>query len=163
MAALMIVELAGYLKGAGLTFGEYLDRIYRKYGFCEESLLNLTLEGAAGAAQIQNILKSLRSAPPASVDGAKVAEFLDFGAKDIRDADGDLVPKENFYFFTLEDGRRFAVRGSGTEPKIKYYIFASSPKPADEAALAVAKTDAAKAIASLKTWLEADALKRAAN
>ncbi len=161
MAALMIVELAGHLKAKGLTFGEYLDSIYAKYGFCDESLLNLTLEGAAGAAQIRNILESLRSNPPAEVDGARVAEFLDFGAKDIRDDDGDLVPKENFYFFTLADGRRFAVRGSGTEPKIKYYIFASSPKPADADALAQAKIAAAKAIGSLKTWLEADALRRA--
>lgn len=161
-AAIMICELAAYLKKSGLTFGEYMDSIYMKYGFCDEALLNLTLEGAAGAARIQNILRSLRTNPPAEVDGAKVAEFLDFGgAKEIRDADGDLVPKENFYFFTLADGRRFAVRGSGTEPKIKFYTFSSSPKPADAAGLAKAKADAAKSIASLKTWLEADAHKRA--
>lgn len=163
-AAIMICELASRLTRDGMTFGEYLDSIYKKYGFCDESLLNLTMEGASGSAQIQNILKSLRANPPAEVDGVKVAEFLDFGgAKDIVDVDGDIVPKENFYFFTLADGRRFAVRGSGTEPKIKYYIFASSPKPADETALAAAKAAAAKSIASLKTWLEADAHKRAGN
>lgn len=161
-AAVMICELAAHLKKSGLTFGEYMDSIYMKYGFCDEALLNIVLEGASGAAQIQNILKSLRANPPAEVDGAKVAEFLDFGgAKDITDADGDIVPKENFYFFTLADGRRFAVRGSGTEPKIKYYIFASSPKPADAATLAKAKSDAAQSIARLKTWLETDAHKRA--
>ena len=161
-AAIMIAELAARLKTDGLTFGEYLDSIYKKYGFCDESLINLTLEGAAGAAQIRNILKSLRANPPVEVDGAKVAEFLDFGgAKDIIDADGDVVPKENFYFFTLADGRRFAVRGSGTEPKIKFYIFASSPKPANDAELAAAKAAAAKSIASLKTWLESDAHQRA--
>ena len=161
-AAIMICELASHLKKTGLTWGEYLDSIYLKYGFCDEALLNIVMEGAAGAARIQAILKSLRENPPAEVDGAKVAEFLDFGgAKDILDADGDVVPKENFYFFTLADGRRFAVRGSGTEPKIKFYIFASSPKPADAVALARAKSDAARAIAGLKTWLEADAMRRA--
>lgn len=162
-AAIMISELAAYLKKNGLTFGEYLDAIYAKYGFCEEDLLNITLEGASGSAQIQNILRSLRENPPVDVDGAKVAEFLDFGgSRDIKDSDGDVVPKENFYFFTLADGRRFAVRGSGTEPKIKYYIFASSPKPADAVALAKAKADAARSIATLKTWLKDDATKRAA-
>ena len=89
-----------------------------------------------------------------------LTSFQDFGRQDIRDADGDLVPKEDFFFLTLADGRRFAVRGSGTEPKIKFYLFAGA-KPENARALSVAKQQLAAALVALRNWLEADARKRA--
>ena len=118
------------------------------------------LEGAAGASQIKAILTSLRDEPPEEVDGAAVASFQDFGRQDIKDADGDLVPKEDLYFFTLQDGRRFAVRGSGTEPKIKFYLFASAQAESVED-LSAAKERACAGLVSLGEWLGNDAFRRA--
>ncbi|MDR2863463.1 MAG: phospho-sugar mutase [Puniceicoccales bacterium] len=158
-AALMIVELAAWLKEQGLTFSEYLDQIYLRCGFYTEDLLNIVMEGADGAARIRAILDSLRDSPPSSVDGAAVVSFLDFGRQDITDTDGDPVPKEDFFFFTLDDGRRFAVRGSGTEPKIKYYLFAGLPVK-NAAALEERKALASRALASLRSKLKADAIYR---
>ena len=159
-AALMLVELAAWLKARNLTFGEYLDDIYLRCGYHAEELLTLTLEGATGAVRIRTILDSLRVAPPREVDGTPVVSLQDFATQTILDDDREAVPREEFYFFTLADGRRFAVRGSGTEPKIKYYLFAGVPvKNADE--LASAKTQAASALKSLRRWLESDAVRRA--
>ena len=158
-AALMIVELAAWLKAHDLTFSEYLAQIYQRCGYHAEDLLNINLEGADGARRIQAILKSLREKPPTMVDGAKVIAFHDFARQEILDSDSDLVPKEDFYFFTLEDGRRFAVRGSGTEPKIKYYIFAKAPLK-KTAEIEVVKTCVSAAMESLKNWLRTDAFQR---
>ncbi|MDR2844922.1 MAG: phospho-sugar mutase [Puniceicoccales bacterium] len=159
-AALMIVELAAALKARGVTFGEYLDEIYVRCGFYTEDLLNIFMEGATGAVRIRAILDSLRAVPPRTVDGSPVTSFQDFGTQDITDADGDRVPKEDFYYFTLADGRRFAVRGSGTEPKIKYYLFAGSPVTG-AVELEAVKTRSVASLVSLRRWLEADAVSRA--
>lgn len=156
-AALMVVEMASWAKLKGMTLPEFLDSIYRDYGYFLESLLNIVLEGAAGAAQIKRILASLRENPPTEVLGSKVVDFKDFGRDVIKDCDGDLIPKEDFYFFTLENGMRIAVRGSGTEPKIKFYIFATSPKTD----LAEAKADAAAAVEAAKAFLKDEAMRRA--
>lgn len=156
-AALMIVEMAAWAKDKGMTLPEYLDSIYKDYGYFLESLLNIVLEGAKGAAQIKQILNSLRSDPPKEVLGKKVVEFLDFGRDTIKDCDGDIIPKEDFYFFTLEDGMKIAVRGSGTEPKIKFYIFATSSDPD----LAAAKQAAQAQIEAVKAYLQQEAMVRA--
>ena len=147
----------GELWVKGMNIAEYLDSIYKKYGFYSESLLNVVLEGAAGAAQIRKILTSLRENPPKEILGSKVVEFKDFGRDTIKDCDGDVIPKEDFYFFSLENGMKIAVRGSGTEPKCKFYIFASNGNPD----LAKAKAEAAAAIESVKVFLKEDAMKRA--
>lgn len=156
-AVLMIVEMASWAKSRGLNVAEFLDSIYQKYGCCSESLLNVVLEGAAGAAQIKKILASLRSNPPKEILGAKVTDLKDFGRDTITDCDGDVIPKEDFYFFTLENGMRIAVRGSGTEPKCKFYIFATSKKTD----LAEAKAETAAAIEAAKTFLKEEAARRA--
>lgn len=156
-AALMVVEMASWAKLKGMTLPEFLDSIYRDYGYFLESLLNIVLEGASGAAQIKRILASLRENPPTEILGSKVVDFKDFGRDVIKDCDGDLIPKEDFYFFTLENGMRIAVRGSGTEPKIKFYIFATSAK----SDLAEAKADAAAAVEAAKSFLKDEAMRRA--
>ncbi len=155
-AVLMLVEMAAWLKSKKMSVPEYLDSIYKKYGYFSESLLNIVLEGAKGAAQIKQILNSLRKNPPKEILGNAVVSFLDFGRDEIKDSDGDVIPKEDFYFFTLGNGMKVAVRGSGTEPKIKFYIFATS----SESDLAKAKLDAAKSIEEVKAFLNKDALIR---
>ncbi len=156
-AVLMVVEMASWVKSKGMTIPEFLDSIYKKYGYFSESLLNIVREGAKGAEEIKRILASLRANPPKEILGKKVTSFMDFGNDVIKDCDGDVIPKENFYIFSLEGGMRTAVRGSGTEPKIKFYIFASSTS----ADLEKAKSEAKSAIEEMKKFLQADAEVRA--
>lgn len=123
-AVIMFCEMLGYLKSKGMTVDEYLDKIYLKCGYYLESLRSVYREGASGAKQIQDFLAKLGESPLESVGGVKVAKSINFATDAIFDADGIRIPPEKFYFYTLENGYSFAVRGSGTEPKIKFYAFA---------------------------------------
>lgn len=101
------------------------------------TLHNLYFEGAAGSQKIRNIIDSYRTNPPKEIAGAKVVKLIDFGRDDIEDADAKPIPKEDFYFVELDNGYRYAVRGSGTEPKIKFYCFAREDVDSDESLEAV--------------------------
>ncbi len=159
-AIIMFAELMCYLTKQGLTLGQYLDSIYLKYGYYKESLLNIYMEGPTGQQQIANIIESYGDNPPAEINGVKVSKITNFGKDDIQDADGKPIPKEKFFFVELEDGFQYAVRGSGTEPKIKFYTFGTA-KAADEAALNQVKAEVDEKVEKLKTALEADAHVRA--
>ncbi len=91
------------------------------------------------------------------IDGSEVVRFRDFSAQDIYDQEGDLLPKEKMLFFDLADGRSFAVRPSGTEPKIKYYLYGKSKVIGD---LAATKQQVTNAIEALWKWIEIDAKSR---
>ncbi|MBV9126845.1 MAG: phospho-sugar mutase [Verrucomicrobia bacterium] len=123
-AAIMFAEVAAYAKSRGVTLPALLDEIYAQHGFYLEKNGALTLEGADGAAKIQALLASYDQSPPTEIAGRKVAGATNFAREEIRDVEGQLIPKEKMLMFTLADGGRVAVRGSGTEPKIKYYLFA---------------------------------------
>ncbi|MGF1453635.1 MAG: phospho-sugar mutase [Opitutales bacterium] len=159
-AILMFCELLADLKKHGLTLDEYLDGLYLKYGYYLESLVNLYFEGAAGSQKIQNILKSYAANPPVELDGVKVNSVTDFAKDNLEDADGKPIPKEKFFFLELENGYQFAARGSGTEPKIKFYCFARE-EVTSESDLASAKQRAATQIENMKAAIEADARRRA--
>jgi phosphoglucomutase len=134
-AVLMFAEVAAWAKSQGLTLAEYLDNIYREMGYYSEKLGTLTFEGASGAAQIQKLLASFRSAPPAAYQGQAVTGVDDFGLQDFADADGKKIPKETMLLFHLADGSRMVVRGSGTEPKIKFYFLTRADAKGDLAAI----------------------------
>lgn len=153
-ATLMFAEVAAYAKSEGKTLVELLDEIYAEYGYFLEIGKSLTMEGADGAAKIQALAGDYAKNPPEEVDGSEVIRFRDFSAQDIYDQEGDLLPKEKMLFFDLEDGRSFAVRPSGTEPKIKYYLFGKSEVDGD---LAAAKTKVKDGLAGLWSWIENDA------
>lgn len=159
-ACLMICELAAHLKSIGQTFDEYLDAIYLRYGYYREGLVNIYFEGASGSQKIRNIINSYRENPPKEINGVKVAKVTDFGRETIKDADGETIPKEDFYFLELENGYQYAVRGSGTEPKIKFYVFARE-HVASEAQLEATKQKAIASLDALSKALEADARARA--
>ncbi len=122
-AALMFAEVAAWAKNRNQTLLQYLDAIYQKFGFYTEKLGQLTFEGAAGAATIQKLLQSYRATPPQKFLGQPVVEVQNFAQETYQDADGKEIPKETMLLFHLQDGSRMAVRGSGTEPKIKFYFF----------------------------------------
>jgi phosphoglucomutase len=121
-AVLMFAEVAAYAKTKGQTLVEYLDTIYQQLGYYTEKLGTLTFEGAQGAQQIQTLLKSFRSSPPKAYQGQAVGKVDDFGQQDFTDGDGKKIPKETMLLFHMADGSRMVVRGSGTEPKIKFYF-----------------------------------------
>ncbi len=163
-AVVMFAELAAYAKSQGLTAVELLDKLYCQHGVYLEGQHAETLAGADGAAQIQALAKSYVENPPSEVDGSAVSRVRDFANKDYTDEEGDEIPKEKMVFVDLEDGRAFAVRPSGTEPKIKFYIY-FRPSPGSEASiapgnLASAKADAQASFDSLKNAIVSDMQER---
>ncbi|MDR2435898.1 MAG: phospho-sugar mutase [Puniceicoccales bacterium] len=122
-AVLMLCEMSEYAKIHGLTPCDLRDEMFKKYGYFGESVLNIYYDGADGVEKIANILASYRLEKPAAVNGVRVTKFVDFLVDDIFDADGKKISKENFFFIELENGSKCAVRASGTEPKIKFYMF----------------------------------------
>ena len=159
-ACLMFAEVAAWVKSRGLTVPEYLDEIYLKYGFFLEGVINIYYEGASGAAKIKRILDTYRSAPPTAFGATQVTKFQDFGREKFHDADGELIPSQDLYLVTLANGYSFAARGSGTEPKMKFYLFAQEPVKSS-ADLPAAKAKARSTLDALKALIEADARQRA--
>lgn len=159
-AVLMFCELAAYLKAQDMTFPEFLDSLYLQHGYYEEQTFSLYYEGAAGSRKIQQILESYRQDAPKAFGDFRVAGLTDFGKDEIVDADGEKIPPENFYFLELSNGYSFAVRGSGTEPKIKFYVFGRSDVLNAED-LPDVKVQAAEVMQDLIALIEADARLRA--
>jgi phosphoglucomutase len=159
-ACLMFSELCAWVSSMGITVPEYLDRVYLKYGFYLEDTINIYYEGASGNAKIKRILDTYRSSRPAEFGGVRVTGFRDFGRERILDADGDEIPKQDLYVVTLSNGYRFAARGSGTEPKMKFYLFGSE-RVADASSLPKVKAAVGSELSRLKGLIEADARRRA--
>jgi len=156
-ATLMFAEVTAYAKSLGRTIPDLLDDIYREYGYHLEAGKSVVMEGADGAAKIQALANSYANNPPSIVDGSLVLRTRDFSRQDLYDQEGDLIPKEKMLFIDLEDGRSFAVRPSGTEPKIKFYLFGKADPSPD---LESSRTKVSAALDSLWSWIEADAAKR---
>ncbi len=159
-AVVMFAELAAYAASRGLTVVGLLDEVYAEIGYFLEVNQSKVFEGASGAAQIAKLADSYGSNPPKEVDGSAVINVRDFRKDEIKDEEGDIISKEKMLFVDLADGRSFAVRPSGTEPKIKYYMFgrsvpaAGQKLSADE--LAAAKSKVSAGLESLWAWLEKD-------
>lgn len=159
-AVVMFAELAAYAASRGLTVVGLLDEVYAEIGYFLEVNQSKVFEGASGAAQIAKLADSYGSNPPKEVDGSAVTNVRDFRKDEIKDEEGEVVSKEKMLFVDLADGRSFAVRPSGTEPKIKYYMFgrsvpaAGQKLSADELSAAKAKVSAG--LSSLWAWLEKD-------
>ncbi|MEX1115364.1 MAG: phospho-sugar mutase [Akkermansiaceae bacterium] len=156
-ATLMFAEVAAYAKSVGKTLTELMDDVYTEYGHYLEIGKSLVMEGADGAAKIQALANSYAENPPTEVDGSTVLRVRDFAKQDLFDQEGDLLPKEKMLFVDLKDGRSFAVRPSGTEPKIKFYLFGKHAPGGD---LAANKKVVADGLANLWSWIEADAANR---
>ena len=163
-AVICFAEVAAYAASQGITVVTLLDRIYSEYGFYLERGESLNFEGAEGAAKIKKLVDSYAGDPPGEIAGAKVLSVLNYATQDIRDSEGELLPKEAMIVFEVERGWKVAVRPSGTEPKIKYYLYATE-KPASgtllPAELGAAKVRVAEGLEKLWQWLKADAVKRA--
>ena len=122
-AVAMLCEVAAYAKSVGKTLITLLDDIYADLGYFSEKLGQLTLEGAEGSMKIQKVLASFDIQPPTGFGSEKILKVEDYAKQDLVDVDGKTMPKEKMFIFHLESGSRIAVRGSGTEPKVKFYMF----------------------------------------
>ena len=131
VAAFLFAELAAEVKARKQTVLEYLDGLYIDVGHHGERLINKTLEGREGAAQIKTLMASFRAKPPETVGGLALTEVYDYKLHEVRalGPGGGTTPLPRpsgdlLIFQTTEPGTRFAARPSGTEPKIKFYLFA---------------------------------------
>jgi phosphoglucomutase len=150
-AVLMFAEAAAYAVSQGKTVLDYLDDLYLKFGFYFEKLGTLTFEGAEGAGKIKKLLESYRTQIPKTWGTFQVEKMQNFSEDTLYDIDGKLIPKELMLMFYLTEGFRIVVRGSGTEPKIKFY-FLGRAEVGTAAVLPEVKVELKKTLDSL--WHE---------
>jgi phosphoglucomutase len=162
-AVIMFCEVAAYAKSRGQTVNQLLDEIFATFGFFEEKNGSLVFEGAVGASKIAELVESYATNPFLEALGSKVIGIKNFETDIVQDVEDDLVPKEKMLIFELEDGTRIAVRPSGTEPKIKYYLFAQR-RPENgkfnSAELSRIKAQVGEKLDRLWEWLQKDAESR---
>ena len=159
-AVIMFCEVAAYAKSLGQTVDELLDEIFARFGYFAEKTSSLVFEGAEGASKIARLIESYSASPFSEVLGSRVIGIKNFERDMVEDVEGDLVPKEKMSIFELEDGTRIAVRPSGTEPKIKYYLFVQRrPENGkfDAAELTRIKAQVGEKLGRLWDWLQQDA------
>ena len=164
-AVAAFAEVVAHARSRGMTAVGYLDQIYAQLGVYLERGESLVFEGAEGAIQIAKLAASYAEMPPSQMDGVAVTKVENFASDTIYDVEGDRIPAEGMIIFTMADGRRCAVRPSGTEPKIKYYIFGLEKPGGGKMApdeVVVARTRVAASVDRLWEWLHADALRRVA-
>lgn len=116
VASLLISEMAAYYYSKGMSLYEGLQELYKKYGYFKEETISLTLAGIEGLEKIQEIISYFRNNDIKTINDKKVVEVKDF-------SNGiDNLPKANVLKYFLEDESWVAVRPSGTEPKLKFYV-----------------------------------------
>lgn len=127
-ALLLICEVAAYYKSLGKTLYDGIQDIYAEYGYYLEHTISLTLEGIDGSAQIKSVMDKFRSNQPTQFNQLKVVLTEDFLHNTATSSDGKTTtlttPPSNVLKYHLEDGSWIALRPSGTEPKIKFYLAA---------------------------------------
>ena len=125
-AVLVVAELAAYYRSRGLTLADGIEEIYKEYGYYAEKTISVTLSGVDGAEQIKAIMAKFRNNAPKEWNATAIAVVEDFKAQTATAADGTVTnlttPPSDVLKYTLADGSWIAVRPSGTEPKIKFYI-----------------------------------------
>ena len=158
-SALAIAELFAFLKSSKTEPLQFLDSLYKKYGYHEEVTENLYFEGAEVSETIKKLAASYRTQKLKSIAGQKVIKIKDFLEKGYIDEDEEELPQENFLMLELENGFSVAIRPSGTEPKIKYYLFGRGEKNSPD--LGKSKDEVSAKIKEISEWLVSDAKERA--
>lgn len=139
VAGLMLCEIAAYTLSKGTTIYKYMQELFAKYGYYQEDLVTVTLEGLDGAKQITALMDKLRQNPPKKVGAYEVLSFNDYLKPELT-----KLPKSNVLYATLSHDAWFCLRPSGTEPKIKLYLGVKESN----------KDQASKALAALKNELQ---------
>lgn len=128
-AVMLIADMVAYYKSQGKTLGDVLDSLFEKYGWYNNRTVSFAFEGAAGMEKMASIMEKLRNDPPKVISGAEITEISDYKLSVTKSARGEekiTLPKSNVLAYKLSDGCSFVVRPSGTEPKLKVYMFAKA-------------------------------------
>jgi phosphoglucomutase len=168
VGALLFAELAATVKDRKQTVLEYLDDLFIDVGHHGDRLINKIFEGREGLALIKRLMTAFRARPPRGIGGLTITDVYDYKSHEIRMLNRGVPPRslpqpsgDLLIFHTERPGTRFAVRPSGTEPKIKFYLFARSDV-AGPGHLLAAKSETARRLDQMATDLDdyvADVLK----
>jgi len=134
ISSMLIAEMAAYYKKRGKSLLDVLEDLYKEHGYYLSNLISIVLEGIEGSERIKRIMESFRENPIKSIDDMKLEKIIDY----LKDDTG--TPKSNVLKYYFDDGSWYAIRPSGTEPKIKIYIYSK----ADSAQLSEQKIDSIK-------------------
>jgi len=126
-STLLACEIAAQAKAEGSSFYQKLIEAYTKYGFYKERLVSLVKKGIEGAMEIKQMMEDARNNPPTAINKSKVIKIEDYLSSEAKDLISGTtqtieVPKSNVLIYYTEDGSKIALRPSGTEPKIKFYV-----------------------------------------
>ncbi|MEZ6149039.1 MAG: phospho-sugar mutase [Pirellulaceae bacterium] len=154
VACLLMAMLVAQLKSEGKTLHQRLAELQQQYGCHQEALVNVQMEGSEGMTLMSRLMAAFRSDPPRELAGIQVAAVRDYKALTTRLPDGstrklDALPADMVMLDLALDGNYFAVRPSGTEPKVKFYMFTSLP-PEESGDLPAAKQKLAKRLSELE-------------
>ena len=134
-ALVLLAEVAAYYKKKGLTLYDGLEEIYETYGYYKEKTISITMSGLSGAEKIKELMKKFREETPTSFAGVTVVKSEDFNTsvRTLEDNRTEAIdmPSSNVLKYYLADGSWIAIRPSGTEPKIKFYIAAKADSQAE--------------------------------
>ena len=157
LASLLICELAARLKSNSVTLHEKLDALFEQHGLHMERTLNVQMPGSEGLTRMQDVMAAFRSQPPAAIGGDEVLQIRDFGRQSVTPAGGKPQPLQgpqgDLVILDLKrEGNYVACRPSGTEPKIKFYMFAYTP-PQGMATLELAKSESIQRLDAMENDL----------
>lgn len=130
MMSMIISEMAAYYKKQGKTLVDVLESLYKTYGYYLEDNFSLVYEGLKGMEKIRRIMEVFRKRYPKEIGTLDLVEYIDYLERKIYDANGNPIgevekhiPTSNVLRFFLSDGSWYAIRPSGTEPKLKVYVY----------------------------------------
>ncbi|MBB3122577.1 phosphomannomutase [Mesoflavibacter sabulilitoris] len=126
-SSLLAIEIAAQAKAKNSSFYKELINLYLEHGFYKERLISMTKKGIEGAQQIKQMMIDARENPLTEVNGSKVISIEDYQLSEAKNLTNNStetieIPKSNVLIYYTEDGSKIALRPSGTEPKIKFYI-----------------------------------------
>ena len=141
-ASMLICQMAQYYRVQGMNLADAMRALYDRHGYFLNKTLSFTFPGVEGSAKMKGLMSGLRMNPPAEIAGCKVEGVVDYAAG----VDG--LPPANVVEFDLEGGNKVIIRPSGTEPKVKAYLFAKRPTRDEAEALLAEFEQAANALMS---------------
>jgi phosphoglucomutase/phosphomannomutase len=157
VAAMLLAELTAALKAKRQTLHEQLDALYWQFGYHAERQISITLPGSQGMKQIQSLMARFRTDPPRQIGEFKALRARDYQTLTVRAPGGEAkpldAPRGDMVMLDLEgEGNYLAVRPSGTEPKVKFYLFAY--EPAEQIGdMAATKAEVARRLQAMQTAL----------
>ena len=127
--SMMILEMTAYYQSLGMTLADALEKLYERYGYYMEDMIDIYMEGVDGIANRKKVMARLTDCPPAMLGGVRIVSIGDYAKGTVKNLlDGTELPTgqpaTNALYFTLENGDKIVIRPSGTEPKIKIYVLA---------------------------------------